>query len=66
MVDIDLSTDKALTAPDAFRPATLTPTGIANSADRMVARTSVDQRDFARVCFSTPSERAGFDPGPPA
>jgi hypothetical protein len=53
VVDIDLRTGKTLTATDVFRPETLTPTGIANLVDRMVARTPADRQDLAKVCFIT-------------
>jgi hypothetical protein len=63
VVNIDLRTGKTLTATDVFRPETLTPTGIANLVDRMVARTPADRQDLAKVCFITPPSRKDFDPG---
>jgi hypothetical protein len=63
VVNIDLRTGKTLRATDVFRPETLTPTGIANLVDRMVARTPADRQDLAKVCFITPPSRKDFDPG---
>ncbi len=63
VVNLDLRTGRTLTATDVFRPQTLTPGGITDLVSRMKARTPADQQDLALVCFSTPPERAAFDPG---
>jgi Protein kinase domain len=63
VVNVDLRTGRTLTATDVFRPETLTPTGIANLVDRMVAKTPADRQDLAKVCFLAPPSRKDFDPG---
>ncbi len=64
VANVDLSTGKALTADDVFRPETLTPAGFATLMKRVTAHNTTDRLTQQR-CALEPLRRADFYPSEP-